>query len=117
MLDAVIVDRFQQDISAKVAISLVQIKMAKVIITIKIMPTSPEIDFKKIEKEADVKIKKFGAELGKVEIEDIAFGLKALKLFLISDESLGGTDTLEEDIKKIKGVNSVNVIDVRRAIG
>ena len=33
------------------------------------------------------------------------------------DESIGSTDALEEEIKSIHGVNSVDVVDVRRAIG
>ena len=33
------------------------------------------------------------------------------------DESKGSTDALEEDIKGIEGVNSVETVDVRRAIG
>jgi translation elongation factor EF-1beta len=33
------------------------------------------------------------------------------------DEKLGGTDPLEAKLSEIEGVNSVEVIDVRRAIG
>jgi len=33
------------------------------------------------------------------------------------DESKGSTDTLEESIISIEGVNSVETVDVRRAIG
>ncbi len=91
--------------------------MAQIIITLKIMPESPDIDLKKIEKQATKKIAKFGGEVGKVEIEPVAFGLKALKLYFVMDEAKGTTDPLEKDIETIKGVNSVEVTDVRRAIG
>ncbi len=91
--------------------------MAQVIITMKIMPKSPEEDLSKIEGEVKSHIKKFGGEVGKVEIEPVAFGLKSLNIFLVMDENLGSTETLEEDIRGVKGVNSVEVTDVRRAIG
>ena len=91
--------------------------MAQIIITLKIMPESPDIDLAQIEKQATKKIAKFEGEVGKVEIEPVAFGLKALKLYFVMDEAKGATDPLEKDIETIKGVNSVEVTDVRRAIG
>lgn len=94
-----------------------QIKMASVVITLKIMPTNPKIDLKKIEEQAIKEITNFGGNVGKVEIEPIAFGLKALNLIFVADESKGGTDSLEEKIRQIKGVASAEVTDVRRAIG
>ena len=43
--------------------------------------------------------------------------LNALKIIFVSDEAKGGTEELEKDIETIDGVNSVEVIDVRRALG
>ncbi|MBN1156917.1 elongation factor 1-beta [Candidatus Woesearchaeota archaeon] len=91
--------------------------MAQVIVTFKIMPESPEIDLDAIQKVATEKISAFGGEVGKTEIEPIAFGLKALKLIFIMDEKKGSTDSLEKDITAIEGVNSVELTDIRRAIG
>ena len=91
--------------------------MAQVIITLKIMPDSPETDIAKIEKEATLKIMKHGADVGKTEIEEMAFGLKSLKIYFIMDESKGSTEALEAQIAEIDDVTSVEVIDVRRAIG
>ena len=48
----------------------------------------------------------------KVEQEPIAFGLKALKITFVADESKGSTEALEQDIKTISGVNSVEVVDL-----
>ena len=96
----------------------VQIKMAKIVATIKIMPTSPEIDLDKLENEAKKKITDFSQNQEiKSEQEPVAFGLKAIKIIFVMEESKGSMDPLEEDIKTISGVNSVEVIDVRRAIG
>ena len=92
--------------------------MAQVVVTIKIMPTSPEADLENIENEAKAKIKDFSdSDENKTEQEPIAFGLTALKIIFVMDEDKGSTDSLEEQIKTISGVNSVETIDVRRAIG
>ena len=82
------------------------------------MPDSPDADLNKIEKEVIKEIKKFAGETEtKKEIELVAFGLKALKIIFVSDESKSNLDELENNIKLINHVNSVEVIDVRRAIG
>ena len=91
--------------------------MARVIITMRIMPSSPEIDLTKIEKEVFKEIEKFGGQIGKVTQEPIAFGLKSLNISFFSDEAKSNLDPLEEAIKKIKDVESVDVIEVRRALG
>ncbi|MCH8003442.1 MAG: elongation factor 1-beta [Nanoarchaeota archaeon] len=92
--------------------------MAQIVATIKIMPESPETDLSLIQNKAEEEIKKFAGDTEiKAEQEPIAFGLKALKIIFVMDESKGSIETLEESIKKIDGVNSVEVVDVRRAIG
>ncbi len=92
--------------------------MAKVIITLKIMPKSIDINLNEIEKKVIKEIKKFTGETEtKTEIESVAFGLKALKIIFVMDENKGSTETLENEISKIKNINSVEVVDVRRAIG
>ncbi len=92
--------------------------MADVVVTMKIMPDSPEIDLAKVESEALDKIKSF-TEMDnyKTEQEPVAFGLKAVKILFVMDEAKGATDPLEEDVNSIEGVNSVEITDVRRAIG
>lgn len=92
--------------------------MAQVVITLKIMPESPDIDLGDIENKAKKKIVDFSQNKEiKTEQEPIAFGLKAVKITFVMDESKGSTDALEGHIKNIAGVNSVEVVDVRRAIG
>lgn len=90
--------------------------MAEVIITFKIMPEDLEVDLKKLEKEVIDFLNKQG-EVGKVEREKIAFGLEALIVFFIRDESKGSTDFIEDIMRNMDGVQSVEVTDVRRAIG
>lgn len=92
------------------------IKMAEVIITFKVMPEDLEVDLNKLEKESKELLNKYG-EVGRTEREKIAFGLEAVKLIFVMDESKGSTDFIEDNMRNIDGVRSVEVTDVRRAIG
>ena len=92
--------------------------MAQVVITLRIMPQNPDIDLSKIEASAKNEIIAFcNSKEFKTQIEPIAFGLKALDILFVMDESKGGTEELENKISQIDGVESVEVTDVRRAIG
>ncbi len=92
--------------------------MAQVVVTLKIMPESPETDLGTIELNAKAAITEFcSAGEFKTKVEPVAFGLNALLLYFAMDESVGGTEKLEKKISGISGVNSVEVTDVRRAIG
>lgn len=92
--------------------------MAQVVVSIKIMPESPEVSLSNIEADAKKKIVGFAGE-GEVRFEQVplAFGLKELKVMFVMDESQGSTEKLEDELKDISGVQSVEVTDVRRAIG
>jgi elongation factor 1-beta len=94
-----------------------QIKMTDVVITLKIMPSSPDDDLSEITKKAKEMIANADGEVHKVEEVPIAFGLKSINIMFIRDEDKGSTDELENQISKLGNVNSVEVIDVRRTIG
>ena len=81
------------------------------------MPEGVDTNLEDLKKAVNSKIKKFSGGDSRIEIEPVAFGLKALKFTFVSDEKKGGTDELENQIINIEGVNSVDVIDVRRALG
>lgn len=81
------------------------------------MPASPDIDLDEIKEKVEQEIKTFGGEVGKIEKEPVAFGLIALNMIFVSDESKGSTEQLEENISKLEGIASVEVTDVRRALG
>jgi elongation factor 1-beta len=92
--------------------------MAKAILTLKIMPESPEVDLDRVTLEAEKLIRGFAGDTDhRVTREPIAFGLVAINIIFVFDEKLGGTDKLESDLETIEGVNSVEVTDIRRAIG
>ncbi|MFQ6020569.1 MAG: elongation factor 1-beta [Candidatus Aenigmatarchaeota archaeon] len=80
--------------------------MGDVAITLKIMPDSPETNLENIKEEI--------AKLVKIQdskIEPIAFGLKALKILVITPDT-GGTEELEAKIKTIDGIAEVEVESV-----
>lgn len=98
--------------------------MADVIVTLKIMPAGPDKDMDKIKEDAKQIIYEFteekpeeGKETVKIVEEPIGFGLKAIKLTFVYDEKKGATDPVEEKIGKLEDVESVEAIDVRRALG
>ena len=95
-----------------------QIKMARIVVTMRIMPTSPETNLSQIEEKSKKHITDFaGSTMFKVEQKEVAFGLKSLNIIFMMDENKGTTEPLEQKIAAIMGVNSVEVIDVRRTIG
>ena len=81
--------------------------MGDVAISIKIMPTSPEVDLEKIKTEISSRVK-----IQDSKVEALAFGLKALKVLIVKPDTGGGTDELEEQIKSIDGVENVEVENV-----
>ena len=92
--------------------------MALVVVTLKVMPESVDVDLKELEAKVKKEIIRYAGEGDmRIQIEPIAFGLKALKIIFVVDESKGGTDDLEKKISSLDGVNSVQVVDVRRALG
>ena len=104
--------------SVILVISKVPTKMARIVVTMRIMPTSPEADLGHIQEETKKHISSFASTATfKVEQKEVAFGLKAVQISFMMDENKGSTESLEKEIASVDGVNSVEVIDVRRTIG
>ena len=91
--------------------------MAKVIITLKILPKSPDIPLTSLKTSTENEIKKYGGIINKTEEVPLAFGLKEIHITFSIDESKGGTDALEAKIQLIPEIQSVNVISCSRALG
>jgi len=92
--------------------------MAKAVVTIKVMPESPEIDLEELEKKVKDAIISFAGEGEmKVSVEPVAFGLKSMNIIFVMEESKGSTEPLEKAVEAIEGVSSMEVTDVRRAVG
>lgn len=98
--------------------------MAVVIVTMKVMPSSPDEDLNPIRDATTQLITEFGGKVGMlrdgtiaIKVEPVAFGLQALVFMFSVDEAKGGTEELEKKIMEIPGVSSAQVTDVRRAVG
>ena len=90
--------------------------MSVVAVKIKLMPTSPATDMKLLEKDVIKLLEEEKVKNPNFEIQPIAFGLKALIIMFgwPEDKEL---EPLEERFSQINDVNSVEVLDIRRAIG
>ncbi len=90
--------------------------MGKAAVKIKIMPESPSVDLKNLEKEIEKAVSKNKGVQLKLEKHPVAFGLNSIiATFAWNEDS--PTDDLEKSIKSIKGVSSIDIIDFRRAFG
>ncbi len=85
--------------------------MGDVAITLKVMPKSPEIDTTKMKSEISSAVKKLGINIKSIEEKPIAFGLKCIELLLVMPDQ-GGTDKIDETIRKIQGVASIESGDI-----
>lgn len=90
--------------------------MGNVMIRLKIMPSSPEVSLEEIKNKVKDIINKEEGKREEFGEEPIAFGLKAVIVSFELDESKE-LELIEEGIKAIEEVNSVQVIDMRRAFG
>jgi len=85
--------------------------MAKVAVTIKLMPESPEVDLDELERQV-----KERAEVHSVGREPIAFGLQALKVVALVEDAAGASDKLEEELSGIPGVGNLQVVGLTRLL-
>ncbi len=83
--------------------------MGDVIVVLRVMPEGVDV----IE---DVKKGLDELEPQKIEEEPVAFGLKALKVTKIVPDEENFLEDLEEKIRSIKGVQSVEVLTVSRSL-
>ncbi len=88
--------------------------MAKVLVLLKVLPEDINIDLEEL-KEKIRKALPENYEIKGYDIEPIAFGLKALRLYiLIPEYTEGGTDPLEKMVMNVEGVSQVEVEAVHR---
>jgi elongation factor 1-beta len=85
--------------------------MGEVVAVIRIMPESADVDMSKIMDAIKGAIPSY-ARLHGMQVMDIAFGLKALKVAVIMGDKCGGTEEIERNMAKIPGVESVETEEV-----
>jgi translation elongation factor aEF-1 beta len=89
--------------------------MGEVIALIRLMPDGviTDKDMDSITEEVKKVVQK-PARLGRVEIKQIAFGLRGLDVTVAVPDVEGGLDPIVEKLGKIKKVDNVEVVDVGR---
>jgi len=89
--------------------------MGEVIGLIRVMP-GEVINDEEIEKMiADIKaLVKPPAKVGRIDIKNIAFGLKGLDVTIMVPDDQGGLDPIAGEISKVQNVESAEVTDVGR---
>ena len=90
--------------------------MGTALVTIRIMPESPNSNLNEIQNKAKEIVEKNHGKKPSTRTEPVAFGLSAVIINFALDESLS-IDNIENPLKKIKDVVSAEVIDFRRAFG
>ena len=87
--------------------------MGKVAAKIKVMPNSPDIDLDALQERLEESLPE-GAQISRIDREDVAFGLVALLPTVIVPDDAGGTEAVEESFAGVEGVESVSVENVGR---
>ncbi len=89
--------------------------MGEVIALIRLMPDGvvEDKDIQQIMDEIKKVVKK-PVKLGRVEVKEIAFGLRSVDVTVIVPDSEGGLDPIVEILGKIKKIEGVEVVDVGR---
>lgn len=90
--------------------------MGTALITINLMPSSPEVDLEKLKEEAKKVIEENKGTKTRFEEIPIAFGLKSVHAFFDLDES-NELEPIENALEKIENISSIKMIDMRRAFG
>ncbi|NCO11301.1 elongation factor 1-beta [Candidatus Pacearchaeota archaeon CG_4_9_14_0_2_um_filter_39_13] len=90
--------------------------MAQAAVIAKIMPDSPDTDLEQIKEKAKSKLEAEGAQNISFEIQDVAFGLRAVMMKFAWPEEKS-TDIIEKKLSEVENVSSVNIEDYRRAFG
>ncbi|MDY6774284.1 MAG: elongation factor 1-beta [Candidatus Nanohaloarchaea archaeon] len=83
--------------------------MGEVAVVLKVMPEDTETDLEAVRDEIREKV-----DVQDLQEEEVAFGLRALKVSTVVDDSEGGTDEVEDALSGIGGVRSVEVEDLRK---
>jgi len=85
--------------------------MGDVAINYRLLPESPDINLD----ELDAKIKAAlpeGVKLHKSTTKPFAFGLSAIEILVVMKDSGGLSDTTEENLRNVQGIQSVELLEM-----
>jgi translation elongation factor aEF-1 beta len=114
-LDVINAEHFLLIINVVVILRDHKMGIGTALFKIKLMPEDTSIDLDKMQKDAVVAVEKSGGKFTGFEIQEIAFGLKAVIISVRLTEDKSG-EVMEANLAEISGVSSVEVIDYRRAV-
>ena len=75
--------------------------MGEIACVYKVMPEDSETDLEPIKDELRDRL-----DVDDIGEEEVAFGLKAIKVSLVTTDEEGGTDAVEEELEKLENVQS-----------
>jgi len=92
--------------------------VGKVVVTVKVMPESPEVNLEELQQKVGKVIEENKGAMHKAETQPIGFGLNALLLSYIIDEddAKGGTDPIDKAIMETEGVNTAETTEVTKVV-
>ncbi len=79
--------------------------MGKIACVFKLMPEDAETDLESIKQEVRETV-----EVNDIGEEEVAFGLKAIKVSAITTDEKGGTDYVENQLEDIEGLQSIELV-------
>ncbi len=85
--------------------------MGDVAVSLKILPADVELDAEALKNKVADAVRPI-CEINKVELQEIGFGLKAIKLQVIMPDEEGKIDKVEQTISSIEGVGQVDTEEV-----
>ncbi len=90
--------------------------MGEVLLRYRIMPEDVEMDVDELKDEVRKVVEGAGGKLASAEKIPWAFGIEALRIEVIVPDAGGVLDKLEEGLKGIKGVGSVELESLTRLL-
>jgi translation elongation factor aEF-1 beta len=87
------------------------LELGKVAVSFKVMPADETVSLEDMEKRLREDIAR-EFTLGRSSIEELAFGIKVLKIIVIMEDEGGLIDRVEQNIRKNKEVGEVEVEEV-----
>ena len=85
--------------------------MGKVAVSFKVMPSDESKDISSMERKLKDELSKTFT-LGKSTVEELAFGIKVLRIIVILSDEGGVVDSVEQKIRSFDGVGEVEVEEV-----
>ena len=82
--------------------------MGSVAVIVRVMPESPDVNLEQLKKA----LKQTLPSIQEIREEPIGFGLKALKLVAVVNDSGGETDAVEKSLSGVPGVERVEIVEV-----